>query len=155
MTFDGIRRAIQDTQEAHLLNRGATESELAECERETELLIPAEYQAFLRFSNGAVLYETEELFGTDKPWTMAETIAEVVNRLRSSPSVSMPKRLVPFSAGLQSRYWCLETEQNGTLGQVKVVEWIEDRGFGQTSYPSFAEWFEVTLYRPYQHRYLS
>jgi hypothetical protein len=154
MTFDDIVQALLATSSAHTLCEGVSEDELVKCEADIGLEIPLEYKRFLRFSNGADLYETEELLGTHRFWEFAITISEAVNRLRSSSDTPMPATLVPFYAGGGGQFFCFESDGKGSTGRARVVNWIQDQGFGTKTFASFEEWFEITLFNEFQSRYM-
>lgn len=150
MELQEIILAIQETEPTHLLTHPATVEQLAQCEGEIGLRIPECYRRFLSFTNGAILYETEELLGTSRFWDHAEIIQEAYLRLKQAP-VSLPATLLPFySSGGQ--YFCFETGA-GNAKPVPVVEWYEHSGRGKCRYESFEDWFYHVIYLEFHARY--
>lgn len=153
MTLEEIIRTIRTSHGAHKLAEGATDLELQRIEENISLSIPREYREFLQFSNGAILYETEELLGTRKAWELAETIPEAIARLRNSGRGKLPKGLLPFHSGLPGRYTCFDTGRIGPSGKTLIVEWVEEEGLLASVFDSFEDWFKQVLYDEYQARY--
>jgi len=154
MTVQEVIQALRDTKSAHMLTEGATDEELHDCEEVTGLAIPGEYRTFLRFTNGALLYETEDILGTRSFWSDAETIPEVVGRLRQAGEGPLPLDLLPFYSRPGGRYTCLVLSQRHSEDTAAVVEWTEQDGIVGPAFDSFGQWFKTVLYDEYHSRYV-
>lgn len=155
MTLHDIVHLLRRAGHVHFLNRPATSNELMNCEAELGLRIPNALQEILRFSNGAVLYESPEIIGANKFWEHAETLGETARLLRLSPVHPLKTQAIPFCRDTNDSYFCMDLEGVGAPELTPVFRWTRESGSSDLCYPSFEKWFEDEIYHKYHRHYFT
>lgn len=145
MTIDSVaalRSVIYQDKCQHWLREGAQPDEVTRLERQVGMQLPAEYAEFLKYSDGAVLFQTEELLGTKPGWEHDESIADAKERLKKQ-TPPLPASLIPFHKS--GTVHCFSKIMSRTENDYSVIEWNSDTGQIMDKYENFFDWINRYL----------
>lgn len=130
------------------LYAGASPAEIKELERVLQASLPPSFRQFLAQSDGATLYQSEEILGSkDDPEVDRLSIQSAAASLRDT--TSLPENLIPFHFGAVIH--CFDTQQILPGGEYRIVGWTYDgRLMTGDDSQSFAEWLENYAVIPHQ-----
>jgi hypothetical protein len=130
----------------HFLLEGASEAMLEVCEKTLGLKLPDSYAAFLQFSNGALLYESDELFGTQQT---VEGVGSLTETRTYKIAEFLPEGFLLFhDNGFESHTF--DTRTRSETGEYRVVQWDADKRTVEQAYGDLAEWVEGYLARKWE-----
>lgn len=118
---------------------GATEEEIAGLEKKLKTHLPPSFRAFLSETDGALLFQTEEIFGTKD--TDEATQASILTVKEEQPS--LPAHLIPFYRSNVSHFF--DTSKPTPGQEYEVVTWNTNK---QSYHPvalSFSTWLEALI----------
>lgn len=125
----------------HFLLKGTSEKMISECEKALGVKLPPSYIEFLKFSNGALLYESDELFGTQKT---IEGIGSLTEAKTYKIAEFLPNRFILFhDNGFESH--AFDTLSQSETGEYCVVQWSPEKRPVVYSYPDLAQWVKGYL----------
>ena len=132
----------------HFVLSGASEQIIANCEETLGIKLPNSYVEFLKFSNGALLYESDELFGTDK---QNEGIGSLIETRTYKIAEGLPLQLLLFH---DNGFECHAFDLSANLTEEQaVVQWDAARHQIVRSYVNLSEWtrnYLVPKWSPHQ-----
>lgn len=117
----------------YVIFEGAEEEEIEKLEKSLGIKLPLSFRKFLIFSNGALLDQTDEIFGTKDEGELQTSILTIRTNLPS-----LPKNLIPFA--MTSVYNCFDIRQEGS--EYPVMKWREENNYLEKSASSFPDWLE-------------
>lgn len=142
INFDQLLEIIKGSLR-NLLFDPATEEEIKQLEIETGIKLPPSYRKFLNLTDGAVLYESEELYGTKD----AEDEVQIgISRVRSS-ILDLPKHLIPFHFSNTHHYF---DSSVGLEGEYPVVSWNNNEKVQKPISQSFPAWLKEHVIDEYE-----
>ena len=129
---------VQAQTGVHLLFQGAKKEEIEALEKSLGVILPLSFQEFLKFSNGAILNQTDEIFGTKDA---EEGIPPSVLTMRQAIE-DLPAQLIPFYYG--SDFNCFDIARQSD-GEYPIVRWNKTTGKFQDLNPSFPKWLHQKI----------
>lgn len=133
-SLDSLLRIVEGSPQ-NLLFPGAPEERIAQLEQRLGNRLPMSYRRFLSLTDGALLYQVDEMFGTtDSEDELQESILKARNE-----RIGVPVVLIPFHHSNVFHYFDTTQEKDG---EYAVVKWDSKK---QTAVPvagSFAEWLQ-------------
>lgn len=145
-TFNKMLEIIKASPQ-NLLYEGATQEEIAKTEGELGFPLPKSYRRFLELTDGALLYQNEELFGTkDGEDGIQTSIGKTKNEIDD-----LPGNLIPFS--FSNRYYFFDVNEKNDKDdkEYKVVALnINKKGKIELVSESFPEWLDEFIIQEYE-----
>ena len=136
----------------NLLFDGATDEDLATLEQRLGKPLPPSFEQFIRETDGALLYQSEEIFGTKDNGvednreglrTSIPTALEAIGENHKLP-VKLPVQLIPFSEGGSILYFDATSGENN---EHAVVRWVPEENKIEPVSPSFSDWLYTHVVR--------
>lgn len=117
---------------------GATAQDVAKIEQELGIPLPASYKNFLRRSNGAILYQSDEILGvgSDEQEKKMDDILKLKNEL------DLDKNLIPFAERLNEAYFCFDNTRELPNEELTIVEVKYSGEKKESDKNSFVDWLE-------------
>jgi len=126
----------------HFLLPAASEGMIAECEEILGIKLPNSYTEFLKFSNGALLYESDELFGTHK---INEGVGSLIEARSYKIAELLPDQFILFhDDGFECHAFEISSAKNG---EYSVIHWNPNKHVVVRSYRDLSEWVKAFLVR--------
>ncbi len=144
---------LDRTRKAHHLLPPATETELCRCEAALGHLLPPSYRALLAAHNGATLYESEMLVGTEPALDpLHGPVGTLSEPFWFEDSRRAPAEFLPFHLGRGRHLFDLRGGASPT-GEYPVVEWSDTDGTITRTYADFGDFFEHALFDTFARRF--
>lgn len=141
--MDKLLQFIKSNPLQNALFDGATEEEITRLEEALGHNLPPSYRSFLRFTNGAVLNQVDELFGTkDNEDGLQKSI---LTAMREIPG--LPKMLIPFYCGAEYNFFDASQPQEG---EYQIVRWNQDTRAIKNITNSFPDWLRARAIDEYE-----
>lgn len=145
LLLDIIEKSTQN-----LLFEGATDQEIEELEKTLDKKLPPSYRKFLKITNGAYLYQGEEMLGTKD----GEDGFQISILTAKQELEDLPEHLIPFNSS--NTYYCFDTTQPNQdkvkyQGEYKIARWYMDEKKIETVSGSFPQWFNEYIILENEH----
>jgi hypothetical protein len=143
--LDSMLEILKANSQNYLLP-GASEQEIAALEKGIGRDLPPSYHRFLRMTNGAILYQTEEMLGTK---TDKEVLQFGIGEVIRSHGGDLPQNLMPFNKSNVFLYF--DTDQlDKNNGESAVVKWYPETNENVKIANSFTDWLEDYVINEYE-----
>jgi hypothetical protein len=130
----------------NLTREGAQEANIKELQTKVGVELPPSYKRFLELTDGATLYQTDELFGAN---TIGNTPGVAEARQLLMNESKLPPHLLPIGrkGGL---YYALDLNKRQPDGEFPVNVWNPRSGVGKEVAPSFKDHLKriVAVHQP-------
>lgn len=149
-SFDELLEIIKDGPQ-NLPFKGASEEEIGEVEKTLGRKLPPSFRKFLKFANGAVLYQTEKIFGTkDTEDGLQRSILSIKKAIEG-----LPDQLVPFYKSRAICYFDFNqpfTENDAEHeGEYKIVGWNNKDATIIPISNSFPQWLRERIIEEFDY----
>lgn len=119
----------------NVLKNGAKSEDIDKLQQTVGVDLPPSYRRFLELTDGATLFQTDEIFGVN---TQGDTPGVAEARQLLMNEAKLPPNLLPIGRK-GSLYYALDTNKPQADGELPVNVWNSRSGIGKQVAPSFKE----------------
>lgn len=131
----------------NILYNGVTEGELTIVEKELGVKLPGSFRKFLEYTDGAFLYQTEEIFGISVGISEGLSSPRSLIVMKNALKDVIPNYLIPFYQANGQLYFDVREQY---LDEYPVVQVIRETQEIVKVAESFTHWLESEV-REFQH----